>query len=193
MSDQGCESVRSGIVPKITIQQANKVSSVTSSAPTSPTNDLSQPESRKNRVTTSLNPLRVSANFERNKCATNQLILKPDQILLNHEHTEAQPFSFRTDARCGEQKGSIYKRNLDEYQREVNNSLRATSSASRAKDRLTNFKKMNQTHAAFYSSKSKRTEKQQKLEPFALNCNHNGRRATQPERSPSNHSRTRAI
>ena len=112
--DQGSESVRSGIVPKITIQQANKVNSATSSAPTSPKNDLSEPESRKNRVT-SLNPLRVSANFERNKCASNQLILKPDQIMLNHEHTEASPFSFRTDARCGEQKGSIYKRNLDEY------------------------------------------------------------------------------
>ena len=136
--DQGSESVRSGIVPKITIQQANKVNSVTSSAPTSPKNDLSEPESRKNRLT-SLNPLRVSANFERNKCTSNQLILKPDQIMLNHEHTEASPFSFRTDARCGEQKGSIYKRNLDEYQRQVKNSLRATSSSSRAKDRLTNF------------------------------------------------------
>ena len=130
--------MRSGIVPKITIQKANKVNSVTSSAPTSPKNDLSEPESRKNRLT-SLNPLRVSANFERNKCTSNQLILKPDQIMLNHEHTEASPFSFRTDARCGEQKGSIYKRNLDEYQREVKNSLRATSSSSRAKDRLTNF------------------------------------------------------
>ena len=136
--DQGSESVRSGIVPKITIQQANKVNSATSSAPTSPKNDLSEPESRKNRLT-SLNPLRVSANFERNKCTSNQLILKPDQIVLNHEHTDASPFSFRTDARCGEQKGSIYKRNLDEYQREVKNSLRATSSSSRAKDRLTNF------------------------------------------------------
>lgn len=142
LSDQGFESVRSNFAPKIPISVAKHMTSATSSAPTSPRNDLSQPESRKNMVTTSLNPLRVSANFERDsriKYTNNQLVLKPDQILLKHEHTSTNPFNFLTEGRCGELKGSIYKRNLDEYERQVNNSLRAAHSASRAQDRLNNF------------------------------------------------------
>ena len=43
------------------------------------------------------------------------MVLRPDQIVKPHEYTSVDPFNLRTDQRCSEQKGRVYKRNEEEY------------------------------------------------------------------------------
>ena len=65
-------------------------------------------------------------------------VLKPDQIVLNHGHTKAEPFKFRVDAE--RISGSVYKKNAEQYEAQLRSSLRMTKSQSRASDRLAQFK-----------------------------------------------------
>ena len=76
-------------------------------------------EGRKNRVV--LKPINLGytkydSTIPHRKSSKRSIVLKPDQIIRAHEHTNTNPFNFSSEARCDDKKaGSVYKKNEDDY------------------------------------------------------------------------------
>lgn len=101
---------------------------------------MTRSESKQKRP--SLSPLKVSQKYDalRNSQKLHGIVLKHDQIVLNHEHTTVIPFNLRAEQRCGEQKAAVYKKNEERYISEIQSSLRMSRSVGRAAERFTHFK-----------------------------------------------------
>lgn len=127
-------------------------------------------------------------------------VFRPDQIVLNHEHTKAEPFKLRVDERCSEKKGSVYKRNAEQYEAQLRSSLQSNKSRSRAEDRLAHFKQAagHTSNAKVmenydYSQRRANNHNNVKLEPFALFCDRYGKRVPSANKSESRQSSESSI
>ena len=77
--------------------------------------DQPKPSTDAQKKRPALSPLRVTNKYDsklrKSSAQPRGQILRPDQIVLSHDYTTTDPFSLRVDQRCGEKKGSVYKRN----------------------------------------------------------------------------------
>ena len=101
-------------------------------------------------------------------------VLRADQIKFSGEHTKVDPFNLNSHEKGN---NSIYKRNEDAYQQSIRDSLtKAAIKKGGASERLAAFKEMEEMKHGNLTDQIRRKPQGQKLEPFALFCDREGKR-----------------